>query len=518
MTLRTVFFSGLLAFSSSAFAAYTAAKCTMNEWDGAGSKFDKNVNEMLPIGSVSKIVTTYWALSVLPPQFKFTTQVYLIPVSRSGSGSITEVDLHFKGTRDPYFGKDSLFYLISKLNKMGIYKIRNLTFDENFKFFWNAGGGQRLQSRLKVETGFYKPEEPTPKMVISELRPLTNQVKLQSGKKEYLWRLHYQASLKQRINLEAQRLEKTQKLRRSDAEFTAKEKLSQVLLDKPEMKIESVKFVPSESFDPQGVAPRPIYSSPLWQLLREMNRNSNNHAANQIFEYLGGAEAFKKFAETKGLSEKEIIMYNGHGNRVTLSRTSSVFNSATCKSMLNITAQLNTLMMSLEDKKAGLLGDLHDVLPVPKLDPTSTVRGFQDRKISQSMAAKTGTIGPTVTLAGVYKTKQGNVFFMYIVKTPKGSGEIVIKKKIKKKKEEQEQGQEQEEEEETTVTTDWEVGRKIIAAHLAELTKKSKSENFEDQGIKLFSPIDPRLILEVEGKTPEQLEEESEMSYAVRNR
>ena len=87
-----------------------------------------NIDKKYPIASVSKLVTSYWALATKGPQFKFSSLVHVTPVENG------EFDVHFQGSRDPYFGQIKLHYIISKLNEKGVTKIRNLTFDDNFLY------------------------------------------------------------------------------------------------------------------------------------------------------------------------------------------------------------------------------------------------------------------------------------------------------------------------------------------------------------------------------------------------
>ena len=397
--LKSVVLVFIVAFVSvSASAAKPASYCSLEGEDSNTHIEGIHSNERLPIGSVSKLVTTYWALSAMKSDYRFPTRIYISPIPGQETST---VDLHFEGSRDPYFGKESLHYLISELNKMQIYKIRDLTFDRNFKFFWNANGGPTMTPGTnKVETGYYGPDAPTADQVTTELK-------------------------KYRKNLAFGYSKTRAYLKNFNIELSANAKLS----------VQNVKFVSSEEFHvPDNSVVRMIYSSPLVRLLKEMNRNSNNHAANQIFEHLGGADKFKEFIHADGFSDDDILFVNGHGNRKDIDATDSVYNEASCEAIVKI-------MTRLRKKLVNVGMDMDDVLAVPGLDEHSTLGAYQNKPYADSMAAKTGTVGPAVTLAGVLQSKNGPVFFMYNMSTE-------------------------------GTKRDWGRARKAIAVHLTNLTKK----------------------------------------------
>ncbi len=80
------------------------------------------------------------------------------------------------------------------------------------------------------------------------------------------------------------------------------------------------------------------------------------------------------------------------------------------------------------------------------------------------MAAKTGTVGPAVTLAGMIQTKKGTVLFMYNIAT-------------------------------RATERDWAVARRQIAANLAVLAKKYNGGlSLEGHAVK-FVAFDPEFEL-----------------------
>ncbi len=425
----------VLAFgfvSVPAMASHPASYCSLEGDETKGQIEGVHTEDRLPIGSVSKLVTTYWALSVMKSNYRFPTRIFISPIPGQ---STSTVDLHFEGSRDPYFGKESLHYLISELNKMKIYKIRELSFDHNFKFFWNVSGGPTMTPGTnKVETGYYGPDAPTADQVTTELKKYRRNLAFGYGNtRAYL----------QKSNIE--------------------------LIPNGKLSVETVKYVPAEEFQaPENSVVRMIYSSPIVNLLKEMNRNSNNHAANQIFEHLGGAAKFQEFINGDGFSNDEILFVNGHGNRKDIDATESVYNEASCATIVKVMSRLRKKLLTYKM-------DMDDVLAVPGLDQHSTLGAYQNKPYADSMAAKTGTVGPAVTLAGMLQSKDGPVFFMYNMSTE-------------------------------GTRRDWSRARKAIAVQLTNLTKKfTGGTPFDSQRVK-FVGFDAELFFH-----EDDLKEESEI-------
>jgi D-alanyl-D-alanine carboxypeptidase len=143
-----------------------------------------------------------------------------------------------------------------------------------------------------------------------------------------------------------------------------------------------------------------------------MNRNSNNHAANQIFQHFGGGGRFRDFVQKKlDLTDKDIFFVNGSGAPLD---PEHYYNKATCSAMIKIMRDLRQTM-----KKNN--GGMKDVAAVVGVDKSSTTsRMYLNSTTDKSVVAKTGTVSPNITLAGLMTTKAGEFFFMYNFAT-KGS-------------------------------------------------------------------------------------------------
>lgn len=333
----------------------------------------QNFDQLLPLASVSKIMTTHWALAQLGSQYRYPTIVHLLQTQKPGVW-----DIHLTGSRDPFFGKENLHFLISELNKMKITKIRYFTFDEKVKIYWEVRSG----GRAIIEYPLNAPEIET---VLSEL---TSHSPFLSG---------YSATQ------------------------TALSKVGIELFKKPQFSIEKIAYQSSFSFAnsqrrfmPQMT--KTLFSAPLVEILKEMNRNSNNHAANQIFQSLGGPNAYRRFAwEKLKLASTQIQFVNGTGAPFVANGTTTplliggkkTYNVATCATVLKVLASLDR-----ELKKQNQ--SYEDIFAIPGERNSNTLDGtYASDDLIGVLMAKTGTVNPSITLAGIASTKAGHVLFSY---------------------------------------------------------------------------------------------------------
>jgi hypothetical protein len=182
------------------------------------------------------------------------------------------------------------------------------------------------------------------------------------------------------------------------------------------VKVSKISFLPKKDFPEQEYERPFIYKSvPLVAILKEMNRNSNNHSANQIFEFLGGASAFREFYYQKFPHHVEVVkFYNGSGDRIYTEDNKKLYNMASCRSVIE-------MMVELERELRRFGYGLFDIMPVAGQDiegQTSTVTPSYDSETTRgAMIGKTGTVDPSVTLAGKIFTQSGDVYFNYIYGT-----------------------------------------------------------------------------------------------------
>lgn len=327
-----------------------------------------NTQARLEIASVSKVMTTYWALSNLGLNYRFQSQIHILPVGED------LVDIHIEGSQDPFFNREQLQFVISELNAQGIFNVRNLSFDEKFKFLMSTRGNSAAES---TEGNAY----PEPEIVKEQLEIFFRDVN----------------GLYSATRLRAKNIAKM------------------VLLPALQFRVQKLVFLSSIEFQKRdassssGAQQFGIQSVPLQSLLKEMNRASNNYVANIIFNSQGGASEFQKFILEKAkLSERQIRFLNGSGNRNDFPDGSFAYNEASCEAIL-------TVIKSLKTEVDRQQGDLANILSVagrdPEGEPSVLSRIYSTESTSGALVAKTGTVNPSVALAGMALTTQGPVFF-----------------------------------------------------------------------------------------------------------
>lgn len=341
----------------------------MSEGANGDIKGSAQMNQSLPIASVSKVFTSLWAAERLKLDYRFPTQVYLTQLS-DGSYNV-----HLRGSLFPYFDRSMLYFLLGELNKRDVKAINELTFDENFEY----ASLVRAKSKLIHQDG-----EQTEADIIKELSAdITNLPK------------QYNAYLQ------------------------TTQALVNIMLPKTvRMSVKKVSLQSMSVFDAgKATSTFMLRSSELHRTLKELNRNSHNFAAQKIFERLSRTEKFEDYMTSMvGVGSSEFSFVNGSGYPKLIEETkdgavitNKVYNSATCRTVVAVIQRLN--QVATQQGK-----DLQYLLPIAgsdaAADGNSTVTTLYLTEGTQnSLLAKTGTITPSVSLAGTALTKQGVVFF-----------------------------------------------------------------------------------------------------------
>jgi D-alanyl-D-alanine carboxypeptidase len=353
------------------YAAKMASSCSMSEdkLDISGT----NIDTLMPIASVSKIYTSLMAVTNFNVEDKFYTQIYVTKVSQG------LFDVHIQGSHDPYFNKFKMHMIISKLNEMKVINIRNLTFDENVKYLHETDLRQGFRVKnftvqpltLKADLDF-----PPPQIVGTEFTQL-NQI-LKTYKDSYKLAAANGITLFKNPNLHIQRI---------------------LFLNKSDFKAEPTAqkiFVASQN---------------IRTILKSINWNSNNFAANQMFMASGGPARFNKlYYRDFNQTENDVVFVNGSGQNHDLTGNGRIYNKATCRNVLRTLHMLNRATQSQKI-------NLQDIMSVVGTDKGSTVGGavYSNELTNGAVIAKTGTIGTNIALAGLANTQKGKKYFMFNV-------------------------------------------------------------------------------------------------------
>ncbi len=353
-----------LIMSVQAMAAAPSNHCALNNTTGEIS--GKNIDTKYNLASVSKVFTTYWATKAKGLDYRYPTQIYLTDLGQD------LYDVHLRGSVYPYFDRSMLYFLISELNKRGVKKINNLTYDENFEY----ATAVRTNKELAHSNGSQTETE-----IMRALRSDVNS--LSKGYKIFVKK--------------------------------AKAVVDVDLIPSAYLKVDDINYKSMKVFNPATTTSHfTLYSSPMHRILKEMNRNSHNFAADKIYEVLSRTGNFKDFmTKNLNISENEFSFYNGSGYPEMISGE-KMYNKSTCRVVATMTQDLYKV-------SAAQGYGLRYVLPVAgrdaDLDGDSTVSNLYSNQMTNgSLVGKTGTIDNTIALGGAMLTSEGLIFFHIGVK------------------------------------------------------------------------------------------------------
>ena len=327
--------------------------------------FGRNMDSPVRLASVSKVVTSFWALSVLGPQYRYKTEFSWNPTSKR---------LHIKGSQDPFMGLHALMFMASELDRMNIHDIAQVSFDSNFFVF------ELVDVRASYETAFGSQSNPTPQLA---------QIALSKYFNTRIWPpnvLQFYQGLKE-------------KAKSFNVPMQASPKLAarNIILSEAD-------DVSSES----GTIHFTYQSAPLYKYLKHINTRSINYPPSIIFRTLGGAIELNKFLEEKlRIAKGGVLMHTGSGIEYYLdgevTHQLRVDNISSCRNILKVIIGLEALLRSIKF-------ELPDVLMVAGVDK-GTWNGSPE--VAGAVTAKTGTLYtfPVSNLAGMANATAGEIYF-----------------------------------------------------------------------------------------------------------
>lgn len=352
-----------------------------------------NAHMKVRTASVSKLITTLWAVETLGPQYQYDTKLFVKKNEES-------FDIHIQGSKDIVFSKRKLFHLVNQLHHAGIDKIQTITFDDQTIAY--AKAEEYIGSVLKI----------TPERTAKNLF-------------DYLHTEGWQVLLpvyKQYVNSTPAKIRERFQIQEDPKAFR--------------ISIGEVKPVEKAPFDLNApeVSQLSLLSPMIEEYLKFLNIVSNNFMADQAFENLGGEKAFDEYikeflamnfpdydTQMKGFAtgEAPIKMFTGSGLNTTR-EGSRVDNYATCAVVIKLIEQLKNKMEELDSK-------IEYAVAVPGSDGGTFRSRLNSPRLKNTMVAKTGTLFHTSALAGMASTKSGLQFFgvFHQLQGPKGNAMIV---------------------------------------------------------------------------------------------
>lgn len=322
-----------------------------------------NADKPVRVASVMKLMTTFWAVEALGPNYRYTTKIFVQPATGK---------MHIAGSRDPFFDRDRLYLLISDLNKLGIKSASQITADKSFRIDFDATEFQYNRTFAHTEA------HSDASMADDNIKD-----KLMLGFNSDGW---WNA-----------RKERVRTVRSRNPDTGMQQTLT--------FKTNSTDVVDSNPLAGQpGVVQFEIRSAPLKVYLKQMNILSINPVADELFHSMGGEPGFRKFLQDKyGMGDAAVDVHTGSGLPIHDPRNDT---SITCGNVVRMIRRMDL------DLEKNYKMDLADVMMVAGVDTTA---GATFSEGSRSLIVKTGTLtapgSVAKNLAGVQETSAGEVYF-----------------------------------------------------------------------------------------------------------
>ncbi len=388
--------------------------------DDKGEIQGYNSEKSLGLASVSKILTTLWALKKLNLNHTFPTKLY-----------IKDKKVHIQGGKDPIFSRRSIYNMINKLNDLGINKIESLTYDDNFYFVPQAIDNSSHAQVFDGPNGVhycrpYAPRKQTYKDLLLSYLNTPNW----SNKSIRVSKSQEDSTGIKCLNAPIRSI-------RSD--YNRKRQVFTNFDANPNLVVQKVENSSKNPFIKNGkissgVKVLNLKSLKLIEILKYMNTVSSNLPADLIFHILGGAKKFRSemsaiLSSIGYKSEKLFISGSGIPLKTYSSGTwKRTVNEMSCQSVLKILELLlrkvNGNKIPIFDKFDQPIQTLGDKITKPYLAVSGvegTVKNRFQSQFARNFVAKTGTLYDSTTLAGTLNTTKGKKHFVFLNTYPVNS-------------------------------------------------------------------------------------------------
>ncbi len=319
--------------------------------DERGDVQGKNIDQRVRLASVSKLVTSLWAIDLLGAHFQFQTKLFI-------KGS----HLHLQGSLDPFFDEQKLFFLLSQLNDLGFSSFDLITFDK----------------KIQINPDAQIPSNEYP-LITRESNAQNIKLFFNTASWSDVLKLNY---------AQMEKFEKPGRIRKS-VFFETKE----------------VRFLEQNPFDNDPSAKVLTYRSPqLHRYLKEMNIQSNNYVAQTLFLKLGGSVLFEKYMNEKyGLNSQQLRFFTGNGLPLIANKV-RFDNFGTCRVIIKLEEELHE-----SAQNQGL--ELKDLMAVPGSDGGTFSTRHYPSSFKNSFVAKTGSLFNTSSIAGAMSSQSRLSYF-----------------------------------------------------------------------------------------------------------
>jgi D-alanyl-D-alanine carboxypeptidase/D-alanyl-D-alanine-endopeptidase (penicillin-binding protein 4) len=311
----------------------------------------KNSDQRVRLASVSKLITSLWAIELLGAHYQFQTKLFI-------KGS----HLHLQGSVDPFFDKQKLFFLLSQLNDLGFSSFDLITFDK----------------RIQINPDAQIPSNEYP-LITRESNAQNIKLFFNTASWSEFLKLNY---------AQMEKFEKPGRMRKS-VFFETKE----------------VRFLEQNPFEQDPDAKVLTYRSPeLHRYLKEMNIQSNNYVAQTLFLKLGGSVLFEKYINEKfGINPQQLSLFTGSGLPL-IKNLVRFDNFGTCRVIIML---IEELLESAQTQKL----ELKDLMAIPGSDGGTFSTRPYPASFKNSFVAKTGSLFNTSSIAGSMSSQSRLSYF-----------------------------------------------------------------------------------------------------------
>lgn len=329
--------------------------CFCYQFEGQSPRSTCDDDKKWSIASLTKIVTSSWLVSKLGLSHRFSTQFFV---------DLKNNRLHIQGGNDPVLQEDVLIFLITQLNKLGVTRLSEITFDKNFAY--KVEGLSEEEAKALIKNKLFLRNYVAKK--ISYLMNTAN------------WASKYYKNFKNKY---------------------------QEMGDIPEsisLSVSDVRF--DDSFSYESYLSLIYESSTLQEVLKYANAHSNNGIMDYMFSVYGESDYHNYL--TTDLDWGATLILNGSGLPYYEGRD-RYENKLTCAQMLQATSKLEQ-----DVNRQGKF--ISDMLTTSGTEAGTLIRRFKNAQndFDKAIWGKTGTINNVSNLAGVLKTASGSMAFAYL--------------------------------------------------------------------------------------------------------
>jgi len=408
--------------------------------------YSKNPNKLLSPASAVKVLTGAVALKVLGANYKFKTRIY---TNGRRSGSTLNGDIYLVGGADPALVTEQLFLLINKFSRTGIKKITgNIYVDDSIfddEYFdenriktnsdrpYNAPVSG-LSFNYNTVTVYFRPgaKAGSPARIIPEHRisyfKYNNKLKTQKTKKRsqlIASRTPYKSGdvIGARGFLKVGQGEERAYFNITKPSLYTGHILKKYMKDYFDVEFSSKAQILVKKRPSTARVQATIESLPLSEIVRRMNKFSNNFVADTLVKYLGYKRNKKQGTMKEGLevlAQEALAMgVNTSGFKVVSGSGLTRFNRMSAQQFMNL--------LDYVYKDMTLMPEVLSSLAIAGVDGTMRSR-MKSTQAKGNLRAKTGSINGVSTLVGYVQGKRGELLAFSVMMNDHGKTSSLMRK------------------------------------------------------------------------------------------